>query len=412
MGKKIIQVTYTQKISDERLLDLSKESASVYNKALRIFWKKKNQNVFLSKFSLQKEMSSNYSRGLLHSDSYIASLQQFHAAVICWIRASKEYLKHPEKFTGKPKPPIVEKQVNCITFKQHAIRCKNNFLLLSLSSGNDPIKIRWNKKLGLPIYAIINWNSNFGWLIHIVVEKTIEEASMLQKEKILGVDLGVKRIATVFDGNNCITFSGKYLNSLSRLENKIQGSNQTKLEKLKKHGRQYKKIKRAERKIRFKIRNKEKDFLNKTSRKIVNYAVKNNIGTIVFGDCADIHEKTDCGKNNQIIQQNLEQQLRKYVTYKYESIGGITQVIPENYTSQTCPKCGSRKKDKRIYSCSNSLCGFQYHRDGVGSINIWGLANNVSLGNLPNVVDGLTPPIGVKYKSFQDCLPDSFAIRH
>ena len=42
--------------------------------------------------------------------------------------------------------------------------------------------------------------------------------------------------------------------------------------------------------------------------------------------------------------------------------------INEAYTSQTCPKCGSRKKpNNRNYTCK---CGFKYHRDGVGAINI------------------------------------------
>ena len=45
----------------------------------------------------------------------------------------------------------------------------------------------------------------------------------------------------------------------------------------------------------------------------------------------------------------------------------------ESYTSRTCPKCGHRRKSKvagRVFVCTNKLCGFVFHRDGVGAANI------------------------------------------
>ncbi|RKU34058.1 transposase, partial [Candidatus Poribacteria bacterium] len=40
----------------------------------------------------------------------------------------------------------------------------------------------------------------------------------------------------------------------------------------------------------------------------------------------------------------------------------------EAYTSQTCPSCCKRNKpQKRAYKCK---CGYKYHRDGVGAMNI------------------------------------------
>jgi len=120
------------------------------------------------------------------------------------------------------------------------------------------------------------------------------------------------------------------------------------------------------------------------------------IGNIVFGDCSNIHTETNLGKQNQRIQQNPEQQLRKYISYKFESIGGTAEVVSEHYTTQTCPKCNNKyKPHDRRYECKK--CGFEFDRDGVGAINIW--LNNVSLDKT-NVVGFLADPIGVKY---QDC---------
>ena len=123
---------------------------------------------------------------------------------------------------------------------------------------------------------------------------------------------------------------------------------------------------------------------------------------IVIGDCSGIHTNTNCGKkNNQQIQQSPEQRLRKYIEYKFESIGGITEVISEEYTSQTCPQCGKRyKPQNRIYKCRE--CGFIYDRDGVGAINIY--FKKVSSDNKMDVVGGLTPPRGWLYKPQLLCL--------
>jgi putative transposase len=400
---KITQVTYSTIIKDSRLLDLAKESAQIYNFALNTFKNNLDNHVWLSKFSLQKEMSGKFERVFLHSDSYIAALQQYQLAMDCARKAKKEYNKHPEKFSGEPEYPTKEKSINCIVFKHSAIRVKNRKLLLSLKTGNKPIRINWNKELGTPIYAIINWNKNAGWQAHCVLEKTVKEVTDFKKNKILAIDLGVKRIATIFDGENCITFSGKEIKSLIRLREKIKSQKKSDMDKLKKHSRKWKKINQKKRKSIFRVSNKINDVLHKTSRTIVNYAISEKIGEIVIGDNSSTHDAPNTGRiTNQVITQNPEQKLRKFIKYKFESTGGIERQIPEPYTSVTCPSCGKHNSTKtRNYKCS---CNFRYDRDGVGSVNIWGVGNKVSLGCVLNVVGALTAPSGWKYHSNQKCL--------
>ena len=43
-------------------------------------------------------------------------------------------------------------------------------------------------------------------------------------------------------------------------------------------------------------------------------------------------------------------------------------VVPEPYSSQTCPVCGCRQKCRRVYECRS--CGFKAPRDVVGALNI------------------------------------------
>jgi len=79
--------------------------------------------------------------------------------------------------------------------------------------------------------------------------------------------------------------------------------------------------------------------------------------------------------------------------------------IGESYTSQTCPSCENRKKPNgRNYHCHE--CGFEYHRDGVGALNI----RKKYLRNRSAVVGQMacpSAPVGVKYRPHMLCSSDS-----
>ncbi len=78
---------------------------------------------------------------------------------------------------------------------------------------------------------------------------------------------------------------------------------------------------------------------------------------------------------------------------KAELAGLKVKFVSEAYTSQTCPRCGNRKKPaNRNYHCNH--CGFEYHRDGVGAINLW---NKVLGFSFRPVVGAMVSPIGVRF---------------
>lgn len=400
--EKITQFSYNINIKDNnnQILDLAKESAQVYNQTLDIFWSNLDNGIFLSKFDAQKYI--NIERKLLHSDSYIGSIQLAHSATQIYFKIIKKYKTNPSNFSGCPKPPKEHKSIQMIIFKKSAIRFKNGYLLLSTK--NEPLKIKWNINKGMPIYATITWKRETGWQLNLVLER---EQNIVQfvEDKLLSIDLGIKRIAATYDLDRVILYSGKLIMSLNRLRNKINAETQSKLSGLEKHSRRYKKIKSANRRVARRINDKIRDILHKYSRTIVNYCIENRIGTIVVGDCSGIHNDPNCGKkNNQKIVQHPEQKLLNYIKYKFEDIGGVVLTTPESYTSRTCPCCGKVKKSSpngRIFKCQG--CNFGYDRDGIGAINIY---KKVSCGeeNKLQVVGGLTPPIGFVYKQSRDCL--------
>ena len=87
---------------------------------------------------------------------------------------------------------------------------------------------------------------------------------------------------------------------------------------------------------------------------------------------------------------------RTYITYKAERVGMKVVLINESYTSQTCPICCTKNKvSNREYTCG---CGFKYHRDGVGAINIYRKYIKKYQG-YALVVGAMTPPVGRRYKA-------------
>ena len=94
-------------------------------------------------------------------------------------------------------------------------------------------------------------------------------------------------------------------------------------------------------------------------------------------------------KSNQKVHQWAFACLQFMICYKAE-LAGLNIKL---YTSQTCPRCGNRKKPQnRNYHCNH--CDFEYHRDGVGAINLW---NKVSGFMLNPVVGAMASPIGVRF---------------
>ena len=430
----LIQKTYIFYNYDPRFFELAKEAGEVYSRSLEEFWKEYNENKnWLSKFELQEHMKDKIKRNILHSHSFLGAMQQVHANLKSWREAKKV---NPTT----AKPPSKKKFLQAIVLKQSQIKFENGKLKLSITNGSNGydkyLYLNWNPKIPIPVYATITYSKIRGWKINLVIEQEEKENLFLNPNKSLSIDLGVKRIATFFDGEKSIILSGKKYLALMHYRNKYDAKNKSKIahkknvglqqqkDKLKKElelkqkengetnkeikinitykeSNNYKKAKRSSRKRVDKIQNIQQDMLHKQSRFIINYAIHNNIGNIIIGNNSSTHDGPNLGKkNNQKISQNPEQKLKNYIKYKFESISGKVNIVPEPYTSQTCPCCGTRKKQtNRRYICENANCLFVYDRDGVGAINIY--QENVSSSQILSEgrIRSLTEPIGRKFKN-------------
>ncbi|MFW5803778.1 MAG: hypothetical protein ACOCWG_00940, partial [bacterium] len=203
-------ITYKQPFKPDTLVfEMTKESGTIYSKALNL--NKKDHKTIPEINETMQEYCKNNTQ-YLHSQSAQSSYQSYLIALKAYFKAIKAYKKNPSKFSGKPKPPRKNKFMYKIIFKKSAIRRKDNELWLSTKKHHDSIKVKWAKHLPIPTWVIINYDKYEGWSINFVLGKEYEMLK-LNPENVMGIDLGVKRVATTFDTvtHETITYSGKEL---------------------------------------------------------------------------------------------------------------------------------------------------------------------------------------------------------
>jgi putative transposase len=201
-------------------------------------------------------------------------------------------------------------------------------------------------------------------------------------------------LATVNTDQGTTIANGRYLRSKRRYQNKAKRHFQRKLSSKTKGSRRWKSINGAKRRVCRNLNNQIKDITHKQTTIIVRTLEKEGVGTVGIGDMRNIRQGTNYGRHsNQRIHQMLSGQTRHMITYKAERLGMSVVLVDESYSSQTCPRCLVRNKPaSRQYICHS--CGFVYHRDGVGAINI--RSKTMYTGYAP-VVGDMAPPVGIRY---------------
>jgi putative transposase len=189
------------------------------------------------------------------------------------------------------------------------------------------------------------------WFVSVLTE--VEYISLPQNDKIVGVDLGIKTLATCSDGT--IFENPKALkNNLNNL--KYQ---QRKLSKKIKGSKNYEKQKLKVQKIHYRISNIRKDSLHKATSKIIN---DNQV--IVLEDL----KISNMMKNQKLAQATSDvgyYEFRRQIVYKAKwnerQVIFVDQFFP---SSKLCSSCGSKKEDlklsDRTYKCD---CGMEMDRD-------------------------------------------------
>ena len=377
-------MSYTVKrqfIGKTEFLDsLMKESGKLYSQTLTYFWRiVKKKNIWLKPKHLMRIFNSKN----LHAHSADAAVQAFFNALSSW--------REHKKSDPNCKPPKKRKLYYPITWKNSAIRIKNNNLILSNGKGNQPLILE-NWKYKLPKICLMRWTGKKYEIIFTYSEPDSE--INIKQENPVGIDIGQIHLAACSNG---LLVNGRELRSLKQWRNKKLSDLQTKLSTKKKGSRQWKRLNQAKKNFLMYFKNRSNDILHKLSTGIVLTQKKLGVNTLVIGDLSGYRQDNNCGKiRNQENHQWLYGKITFYLKYKAENNGLIVRLQEESYTSQTCPRCGNKKKMKgRVFYCEE--CGFSGHRDIVGSYNI--LRKYLGTFNKYQVVTDMAPVFSIRYKS-------------
>ena len=218
-----------------------------------------------------------------------------------------------------------------------------------------------------------------------------EEQRNLDKTHALAIDFGINNLATcVTSKGRSFIIDGKKLKSINQWFNKENARLQSIKDKQK-----YGKKPTLRQKYLYSSRNnKVNDYMSKTARKIINYCLENNIGTLVCGYNETFQRNSNIGKaNNQTFVNIPFGKLREKLEYlcKLYSLRFVEQ--EESYTSkssffdmdilpkfeedkpQTYSFLGKRIK-RGLYQTSK---GYIFNADINGALNILRKSNVVDL---------------------------------
>ena len=320
-----------------------------------------------------------------------------------YFEAWRSYATHKRRGNTKARPPHKRKAYFTNRWLKSAIRFEDSLigkhLFLSMGRGRKSLDIQLPSSFDMSetesAVAIDLCYENDRYTLHIFY-KTDGDSPDAPGDGVLGVDLGEIHPMVTHDGEETLIFNGRYIRSLYRLRNKVNSQIQSLIAKCQRHSKRYRKLIQRKWKFLHRVDRQIKDALHKHTSKLRDICVRRGIGTIVIGDLKGIRSRMDYGaKANQKLHQWPFAKLCQLLTYKCESAGIKVVSCNEAYTSQTCPACGERRKPtNRNYKCK--ACGFEYHRDGVGAINI----RRKYLGQLAVPVEAvMTPPRGIRLET-------------
>ena len=378
------------------LRELSHTAKNLYNQAI--------YNIRQYYFQEKKFLNYNKNNSLLKSSENYKTLnsnmsQQILKEVDGSFKSFFELLKKKNKgiYNAKVKLPSYLPKNSFTTLVIGFVRLNEDTLVIpysnSFKKNHKKISIKippilLDKKIK-EIRIIPKFNARF-FEVQYTYEVQ-EEQRNLDKNHALAIDFGINNLATcVTNKGKSFIIDGKKLKSINQWFNKENARLQSIKDKQK-----YGKKPTLRQKYLYSSRNnKVNDYMSKTARKIINYCLENNIGTLVCGYNETFQRNSNIGKaNNQTFVNIPFGKLREKLEYlcKLYSLRFVEQ--EESYTSkssffdmdilpkfeedkpQTYSFLGKRIK-RGLYQTSK---GYILNADVNGALNILRKSNVVDL---------------------------------
>lgn len=253
-----------------------------------------------------------------------------------FFKSIKDWSKNKDKYLGKPKLPKYKlkdgKMVLLVTNQQ--IKQKEDLYHFPKSFQGFTIKPRC---VTLPNFEKLNQvrivPQNQVFCVEIVYSVFIADTLLQDNGRYMSIDLGLDNLATVVTntGLQPILVNGKGLKSDNQYYNKKKAHYQS-IAKQMNNQHYTNRLYRLTQKRNLKV----EDYLHKTSRYIVDFALKHQINTIVIGNNKDWKRSSSLGKvTNQAFVSISHQKLIDKICYKAKLSGIHVILTEESYTSGT-----------------------------------------------------------------------------
>ena len=219
----------------------------------------------------------------------------------------------------------------------------------------------WKRVNGAHVMRVTVSKRAGRWYAALTVEREDKPTPSTPKGGSVGVDLGVKTLATLSDGT---VFDNPHL--LKRADRKLRKAQKT-LSRREQGSRRYGKARLRVQKVHAHVANQRRDGLNKLTTKLAHTYRDISIEDLNVSGMVKNHNLaksiSDCGFY----------ELRRQLTYKTARTGARLHIVNRWYpSSKTCSNCGTVKAkltlDERTYICDT--CGLRIDRDLNAAINI------------------------------------------
>jgi len=335
------------KLSDSKhkiIFDLANHNARFYNTALytvRQHWFDNNEYLNSTRNYHKCKENEHYKMLLTDNSGQILHIiERNFKSFFALLR-----LKKSGKYSEKVNLPRYKKkdEIGSIIIQGRSARIKGKYVHIGLSKGfrekyniqfkdlkfKLPTNIDVKKLREVQIIPVYNGKE---FDICFIYEKENKQCN-LNKEKTLSIDMGLNNFATCFnsaDGSSFIV-DGRYIKNINHQYNKKTA----KLQSIKDH-QKYKhttqRMINLSRKREFQLN----DYMNRSSKYIINYCLNNDVGSIVVGDFSDIKQNINLGKkNNQNFVSIPYGKFRQKLKSKCELFGIEYYHVDESYTSKT-----------------------------------------------------------------------------
>jgi putative transposase len=231
--------------------------------------------------------------------------------------------------------------------------------------GKEKIKMIQHRPLPENIKTrTIKRSTDNKWFLCVSFEN--QSSPQIEKQKVLGVDLGLKNIVYCSDGhsiknkNHTKYFDGK----IAKLQNEQS--------KCKRGSRQYRRIRKTINRLYGQKTRKTRDFLHKVSHTLVHKDF--DIIGLEKLEPKRMTEQSNWHGMNKSIRNSQFSLLSNFIKYKAENEGKRVVFVNPKHTSKKCSACGKKHQMELWNREMNCECGNRMDRDYNASINIMNLA--------------------------------------